>query len=217
MSASLKTTNYELGIYAPNDVTSWLTDFNGNMNKIDAQMKANANGVQGNVGDINALTGRMTTAENDIEQLENEYRSMIEKTSSVPLVGALTSNTSYIAGGIITNKALLGAHVETIDKNGESLSVIDIDNSSKKFLPLINKKGNPLNLKTITSPTENDFAYVGDHILNYNSNGTGTIRSGAFLAYYNGTNTLFGITVPTSLLTSTNYFNINVGGFNYII
>lgn len=41
MAASQKTTNYELPVYAPTDVTSWLTDFNGAMNKIDAQMKQN--------------------------------------------------------------------------------------------------------------------------------------------------------------------------------
>ena len=45
MSASGKTTNYELGIYVGTDVTDWLGTFNGNMNKIDAQMKVNANGV----------------------------------------------------------------------------------------------------------------------------------------------------------------------------
>ena len=41
MAASQKTTNFELPVYAPTDVTSWLTDFNGAMNKIDAQMKLN--------------------------------------------------------------------------------------------------------------------------------------------------------------------------------
>lgn len=45
MSASGKTTNYELGIYVGTDITDWLGTFNGNMNKIDAQMKVNANGV----------------------------------------------------------------------------------------------------------------------------------------------------------------------------
>lgn len=45
MSASKKTTNYGLGIYVGTDVTDWLGTFNGNMNKIDAQMKVNANGV----------------------------------------------------------------------------------------------------------------------------------------------------------------------------
>lgn len=45
MSASGKTSNYNLGIYVGTDVTDWLGTFNGNMNKIDAQMKANANGV----------------------------------------------------------------------------------------------------------------------------------------------------------------------------
>lgn len=45
MSASGKTANYELGIYVGTDITDWLGTFNGNMNKIDAQMKVNANGV----------------------------------------------------------------------------------------------------------------------------------------------------------------------------
>lgn len=45
MSASGKTNNYELGIYLGTDITDWLGTFNGNMNKIDAQMKVNANGV----------------------------------------------------------------------------------------------------------------------------------------------------------------------------
>lgn len=41
MSASLTTINYGLGKYAPDDVTNWLIDFNGNMDKIDAGMEAN--------------------------------------------------------------------------------------------------------------------------------------------------------------------------------
>lgn len=45
MSASGKTANYKLGIYLGTDITDWLGTFNGNMNKIDAQMKVNANGV----------------------------------------------------------------------------------------------------------------------------------------------------------------------------
>ena len=42
MAATSKTTNYDLPIYKPEDITSWTTDFNGAMNKIDAQMKTNA-------------------------------------------------------------------------------------------------------------------------------------------------------------------------------
>lgn len=42
MAATSTTTNYDLPIYKPEDITSWTTDFNGAMNKIDAQMKSNA-------------------------------------------------------------------------------------------------------------------------------------------------------------------------------
>lgn len=217
MSASLKTTNYDLGIYAPNDVTSWLTDFNGNMNKIDAQMKANADGVQGNVGDINALGGRMTTAENDIEQLENEYGSMVEKTSATQLTATNTSNSNVTLSGIITNGALLGGHVEGIDKTGNLLSMIEYGEENYKFLPLINVAGNPLNLASTPSPTADDLITVGgSNILIYHS-GAEKDRQGIFVAYFNGTNTLFGVSIPNFMLTENYSFNNESGSFGYII
>ena len=42
MAETSKTTNYDLPIYKPEDITSWTTDFNGAMTKIDTQMKSNA-------------------------------------------------------------------------------------------------------------------------------------------------------------------------------
>lgn len=40
MATSLKTTNYGFGKYAPDDVTSYLTDYNGTMDKIDTTIKS---------------------------------------------------------------------------------------------------------------------------------------------------------------------------------
>ena len=40
MSASGVTQNFQLPIYNPDYITSWLTDFNGAMNLIDAAMNA---------------------------------------------------------------------------------------------------------------------------------------------------------------------------------
>ena len=72
MAGSLKTANYELSKYAPNDITSWLVDFNGNMDKIDAQMKANSDSIVGTGGTVSTLAQRVTANETKITDLENE-------------------------------------------------------------------------------------------------------------------------------------------------
>lgn len=45
MSATNTTTNYNLPIFIGSDKPSWLADFNGAMNAIDAQMKTNADAI----------------------------------------------------------------------------------------------------------------------------------------------------------------------------
>lgn len=64
MPASQKTTNYELPIYASDDVTSYLDDFNPAMTKIDTQMKANADAAAAAQSDADNLDTRVTALEN---------------------------------------------------------------------------------------------------------------------------------------------------------
>lgn len=70
MSASGKTTNYDLGIYVGTDVTDWLGTFNGNMNKIDAQMKVNANGVASANQTAGKANSTATAASKKVDTLE---------------------------------------------------------------------------------------------------------------------------------------------------
>lgn len=86
MSASQKTTNYELPVYAPTDVTSWLTDFNGAMNKIDAQMKLNEDDATdamskaaNAVSTANAASTTATQAKTLAEQLQAELNTLKAK------------------------------------------------------------------------------------------------------------------------------------------
>ena len=57
MSSTNKTTNYELSQYIGTDKPTYLGDYNGDMLKIDTQMKVNAT----NISTTNALA---TTAKN---------------------------------------------------------------------------------------------------------------------------------------------------------
>lgn len=63
MAGTLKTTFFNLVKYAANDITSWLTDFNGNMDKIDAAMNQNKTAAQ--------------TAQDGVDNLEAEYESLL--------------------------------------------------------------------------------------------------------------------------------------------
>lgn len=64
MAATGLTTNYGYATYNPDDVTSWLTDFNGNWEKADAQFKAIEDEIAaGGAGvEIVQNTGSSTTA-----------------------------------------------------------------------------------------------------------------------------------------------------------
>ena len=86
MAASQKTTNYELPVYAPTDVTSWLTDFNGAMNKIDAQMKLNEDDATdamskaaNAVSTANSASTTATQAKTLAEQLKAELNALKAK------------------------------------------------------------------------------------------------------------------------------------------
>lgn len=66
MSHTNKTANYNLPQFTGTDKPSWLTDVNGAMTSIDTQMKANADANTTTAGDLSTLTGRVTTAEENI-------------------------------------------------------------------------------------------------------------------------------------------------------
>lgn len=95
MAGSLKTANYELSKYAPNDITSWLVDFNGNMDKIDTQMKANSDANVGTSGTVSALAQRVTANEAKISDLENEIE--VDGNNITELTQKVTANETKIS------------------------------------------------------------------------------------------------------------------------
>ena len=94
MAGSLKTKSFNLVKYAANDITSWLTDFNGNMDKIDSGMEANKQAaaaaddkatnaatsvaaiteiVQGNTDSIEANEKAIAANKTAIENLQDDF------------------------------------------------------------------------------------------------------------------------------------------------
>lgn len=98
MSHTNSTTNYELSQFLGSDKPAWLVDYNGDMLKIDTQMKANADAAAEVAGDVSqlqseigseGLTGRITQAENDIDALETAVGSVELPTTAQTLTGAI--------------------------------------------------------------------------------------------------------------------------------
>lgn len=96
MPASQKTPNYQLPIYAEEDVTSYLQDFNPAMQKIDTQMKANADAAAAAQSDADSLDTRVTA-------LENAPAGVTELDSDTDVTGF---ENGYI---LINNNGKLGA------------------------------------------------------------------------------------------------------------
>lgn len=99
MAGSLKTAFFNLVKYAANDITSWLTDFNGNMDKIDAAMNENKTMAQ--------------TAQDGVDNLEAEYESLLRVVN-----GHTTS--------IDANEKAIAANTASIAELGEEFNKVDI-------------------------------------------------------------------------------------------
>jgi hypothetical protein len=95
MSASGKTKNYNLGIYVGTDVTDWLGTFNGNMNKIDAQMKVNANEAASAKQTAGVANSTATAASEKVDTLKTNVNK--NGTDIISLQNTVKSQAESIA------------------------------------------------------------------------------------------------------------------------
>lgn len=97
-----KTTNFDLPLYEPTDVTSWMSEdgFNGAMTKIDAGMAQNAA----------AATGAQSTANNAIVKAKaamNAATNAVLAFNSVDVTCLIPNYNAYIFASIDRNKQIL--------------------------------------------------------------------------------------------------------------
>lgn len=97
MPASLKTTNYNLPLYAENDITSWLTDFNGAMTKIDTQLKATNDSiadldVSQIQGDVESLQSTVQTIQETIQTIQSSVSTLTAKMDTLKNVVTTSSD-----------------------------------------------------------------------------------------------------------------------------
>lgn len=104
MASTNKTTNYELSQFIGTDKPAWLADYNGDMAKIDAQMKLNADAAttasgaassaEANVGTLaNLATEAKTSAVAAINEVDN-HADAAQSTASSALSTATSASTA---------------------------------------------------------------------------------------------------------------------------
>lgn len=102
MTATNHTSNYNLSQFEPTDRPTWLGDYNGDMQKLDTQIKANADSIKNatagaltSVSHTTDLTGKGTSdsplgVANTIART-SELNSKVDKTAAQPGTLGLTA------------------------------------------------------------------------------------------------------------------------------
>ncbi len=102
MSATQKTTNYQLPIFVETDIPSWLTDFNGAMNKIDEAIKgASTTGgvtqdyVDGIRDELQSNITQLSTKVNNLESTIAGLKSTLENALVIGTASAGVTADQY--------------------------------------------------------------------------------------------------------------------------
>ena len=104
MSATQKTTNYQLPIFVGTDIPSWLTDFNGAMNKIDEAIKGAS------------TTGGVT--QDYVDGIRDELQSNIAQLSKKVnnLESTIAGLKSTLENALVIGTAKAGVTADQYDK-----------------------------------------------------------------------------------------------------
>lgn len=99
MTATNKTANYELSQFVGSDRPTWLGDYNGDMSKIDAQLKRNADDI------ASAAAGGLTSVNHTADLTGNGtsgsplgVASTIAKKTDIPDVSGFATTSALTSG-----------------------------------------------------------------------------------------------------------------------
>lgn len=124
MTATNHTKNYNLSQFAGTDRPTWLGDYNGDMSKIDAQLKQNADDI------ASAAAGGLTTVAHTADLTGNG-------TSSSPLgVASTVAKKTDIpdVSGLATTSALTSGLAGKVDKTASQPSALGLTASELDFM-----------------------------------------------------------------------------------
>lgn len=99
MASTNKTENYDLSQFVGTDHPTWLGDYNSDMAKIDAQMKANADAIeQATAGGLTSVSHTADLTGNGTSGSPLGVADTIARKSQIPDVSGFATKTSLTSG-----------------------------------------------------------------------------------------------------------------------
>lgn len=98
MTASKHTANYNLSQFAGTDRPTWLGDYNGDMTKIDAQLKRNADAIASAGGGLKSVSHTADLTGNGTSTSPLGVATTIARTSQIPDVRGFATTSALTSG-----------------------------------------------------------------------------------------------------------------------
>lgn len=131
MSSTNKTSNYELSQFVGTDIPSILTDYNGDMRKIDTAISEISESAGSSASAVSAMNTRLTSAEQDIDTLEGNVNTLTENvTANTASIATNTANIASNASAITTAEQDIDALETTVGDANSGLVKAVADNAS---------------------------------------------------------------------------------------
>lgn len=98
MTATNKTENYELSQFVGADRPTWLGDYNGDMSKIDAQLKQNADAIASSAGGLKTVAHTADLTGNGTSGSPLGVADTIAKKTDIPDVSGFATTSALTSG-----------------------------------------------------------------------------------------------------------------------
>ena len=98
MTATNKTTNYQLSQFVGSDRPTWLGDYNGDMAKIDAQLKRNADAITSAAGKLTSVSHTADLTGNGTSGSPLGIASTIARKTDIPDVKGFATTSALTSG-----------------------------------------------------------------------------------------------------------------------
>lgn len=202
MSSTNKTTHYELSQYISSDKPTYLTDYNGDMSKIDTGIYNAKNEADTNATNIGSLASLTTDTKSTLVGAINEVDSHADTNA-----GNISQNTTDIA----TNTSHIGTmtNLETTEKTNLVGAINELKNIIANF-----------NLTSYTTIDPNDIvassgttgSFGTNKVVKIAKNSDGSLAKIYGNINYNPTSNTAGIVIHNSGLAPESDITINCAG-----
>ena len=181
MSSTNKTPNYNLSQYVGTDKPTYLGDYNGDMLKIDTQMKENADAATNAESSAGEAVSKATQAQNSVEALSTRVGTVeTSVTSQGQTVTQLNNTVNTLVQDNTANKGNITNLQSELQKNTftdltiSGTSGPNVKASYNEFLKILNIYGND------SIPGGTTARRVLFHIDGYSAQSDRLIRTGLF-------------------------------------